>query len=121
MISQTGATPNVYLYSGEQNDANLGFYYLRARSMNTPTGRFWNADPFEGSTDSPLSLHRYLYASGDPVNRIDPSGNVTLTDVVATLAVNNILASVLLGSYNGYRLRGVRSFNDVPFHVSVQV
>jgi hypothetical protein len=46
------------------------------------------------------------------VNRIDPSGNVTLTDVVATLAVNNILASVLLGSYNGYRLRGVRSFDD---------
>ena len=39
IISQSGATPNVYLYSGEQVDPNLGFYYVRARYVNPPTGR----------------------------------------------------------------------------------
>nr|MBA2702657.1 PKD domain-containing protein [Blastocatellia bacterium] len=34
LISRTGTTSNDYLYSGEQFDANLGFYYLRARYMN---------------------------------------------------------------------------------------
>src|SRR5205807_182275 len=29
IISQAGSTPNVYLYSGEQNDQNLALYYLR--------------------------------------------------------------------------------------------
>ncbi|HMG75187.1 MAG TPA: hypothetical protein VK582_16930 [Pyrinomonadaceae bacterium] len=30
LIYHSGTTPNDYLYSGEQFDANLGFYYLRA-------------------------------------------------------------------------------------------
>src|SRR5215469_17270912 len=34
IISQVGTTPNVYLYSGEQNDPNLGLYYLRARYLS---------------------------------------------------------------------------------------
>jgi hypothetical protein len=37
IISQIGSTPNVYLYSGEQNDPNLGFYYLRARYLSQST------------------------------------------------------------------------------------
>ncbi len=35
LIYRSGTTANDYLYSGEQFDANLGFYYLRARYMNT--------------------------------------------------------------------------------------
>jgi hypothetical protein len=30
-LAQTGSTPNTHLYTGEQLDLNLGFYYLRAR------------------------------------------------------------------------------------------
>jgi hypothetical protein len=40
-----------------------------------PTGRFWTMDMEEGRDLEPLSLHKYLYAIGDPVNRIDPMGN----------------------------------------------
>jgi RHS repeat-associated protein len=84
IISQAGATPNVYLYSGEQNDPNLGFYYLRARYLAASSGRFISMDSHEGSLLSPASLHRYVYGNGDPVNRIDPSGLVSLTDVVGS-------------------------------------
>jgi RHS repeat-associated protein len=77
VIASTGTTTNHYLYAGEQRDADLGgLYYLRApRYLNTGTGRFTTMDSFEGTSTEPLSLHKYLYAHADPVNRIDPSGH----------------------------------------------
>ena len=76
LISHTGTTPNDYLYSGEQFDANLGFYYLRARYMNPANGRFWTMDSYEGGRYDPTSLHKYVYAGGNPVNKIDPNGHM---------------------------------------------
>jgi uncharacterized protein RhaS with RHS repeats len=55
----------------------LGLYYLRARYYNPATGRFLSRDPEDGKTKDPASLHKYLYANGDPVNRIDPRGRAT--------------------------------------------
>ncbi len=75
IISQAGTTPNVYLYSGEQNDPNLGFYYLRARYLSQSTGRFWTMDTDEGDPGEPISQHKYTYVGNEPVVRADPSGN----------------------------------------------
>jgi len=74
-ISKTGTTPNVFLYDGEQLDANTGFYNLRARWMNPSIGRFHSMDMYEGQTDDPLSLHKYAYGSNNPINENDPTGN----------------------------------------------
>ncbi len=38
-------------------------------------GMFLNEDSFEGSLKTPPSLHRYLYAAGNPVIYVDASGN----------------------------------------------
>jgi RHS repeat-associated protein len=73
-INTTGSTPNVYLYRGEQYDPDLGLYYLRARYSNPLTGRFPTRDPDAGKIRTPATLHRYLYAGADPVNRVDPTG-----------------------------------------------
>jgi RHS repeat-associated protein len=70
----SGSTPNNYMYRGEQYDSDLGLYYLRARYYNPLTGRFMSRDPLDGDMTDPKSLHKYLYAAGDPVNRADPSG-----------------------------------------------
>ncbi len=75
LISSNTAPQTVYLFTGEQFDPNLGFYYLRARYLNTGTGRFWTRDTWEGNQQDPLSLHRYLYAHANPVNGTDPSGH----------------------------------------------
>jgi len=91
VLTQVGTTPNVYLYAGEQNDPSLGFYYLRSRYLNSNSGRFLTSDTFPGDPESPLSLHKYLYVSADPVNRIDPSGNESLTDLVLTTALESVL------------------------------
>jgi RHS repeat-associated protein len=50
-----------------------------ARYYNAATGRFMSRDPFHGYIDKPATLHKYLYAGGDPVNGLDPSGWVTVT------------------------------------------
>ena len=80
-INSTGSTPNNFLYRDEQYDPDLGLYYLRARYYNPTTGRFMSRDPKEDRVVNPRkkyfdprSLHKYLYAYGDPVNIIDPRG-----------------------------------------------
>jgi len=67
-------TPNTRLFAGQEYDPDLGFYYLRARSLNTATGRFLTQDIYEGDIEQPASLHKYMYAQNNPVNKFDPTG-----------------------------------------------
>jgi len=75
------ATSNNYLYTGEQYDPNLVFYYLRARYYDQTSGRFASRDPVDGFESNPLTLHRYLYAQGQPVSKYDPSGQSTIAQM----------------------------------------
>ncbi len=45
-----------------------------ARYYNPNTGRFMSRDPYDGDAKIPATLHKYLYAGGDPVNLKDPTG-----------------------------------------------
>ena len=90
LIHQTGTTQNVYLYSGEQFDPDLNLYYNRARYLNVSTGRFWSMDTYEGRSQDPSSLHKYLYSVADPVNHRDPSGR-DLADTLGALQVQATL------------------------------
>ena len=98
-FTKVGATPNNYLYRGEQYDSDLALYYLRARYYNPDTGRFLSRDPLDGNAIDPASLHKYLYANGDPVNGIDPMGRGVLIErafLIASLVavqVGNTIAS----------------------------
>ncbi len=83
------AAATSHLYSGEQTDALTGMQYLRARYYNPSIGRFNRVDPFAGNTQDPQSLHKYAYAYANPVMGVDPSGLVSLTELM--LAVSSIL------------------------------
>jgi len=95
LINSTGSTPNNYLFAGEQFDPAIDLYYNRARYFNTSTGRFWSMDTYEGNSQDPLSLHKYLYVAANPINQIDPSGN-QIDDVVAALGAALTIASSAL-------------------------
>ncbi len=95
LLASSGSTPNDYRYTGEQFDGSLGFYYLRARYLNPETGRFWTRDTLAGQNDDPVSLHRYLYASANPINNSDPTGHETLAGQVVTAGGIGSLASSL--------------------------
>lgn len=93
IVSQTGSTPNNYLYAGEQFDPAIDLYYNRARYLNTTTGRFWSIDTYEGNDQDPLSLHKYLYAEGNPVDHMDRGGN-QIDDVIGALAVAVVVVAL---------------------------
>ena len=64
------------LYAGEQFDPGLQMEYLRARYYDQDNGRFNRLDPFEGNCEDPQSLHKYAYCHADPVNGVDPTGEM---------------------------------------------
>ena len=43
-------------------------------------------DPLGESITNPATLHKYLYAGGDPVNRVDPSGREDLEEEPSLLS-----------------------------------
>ena len=102
ILSQPGKPANrrVDLDTGEQFDPDLGFYYLRSRYSNSETGRFWTMDSYEGAPDDPVSLHKYLYAQDNPINRIDPSGNLdfSIGSLQVSIGIQSYLGATI-GSY----------------------
>ncbi len=102
-------TANPYRFTGEEYDADLDLYYLRARYHSPDTGRFWTADPFEGFISDPASLHRYSYVQNNPVNWRDPSGHYTLTEAVVTTQIASIVNTMAVqnGRDNLVRALGV--------------
>jgi RHS repeat-associated protein len=97
LITSSGTTVNVYRYSGEQYDPNLGFYYLRARYLNPNEGRFISRDPFMGFNSDPRSLHKYLYADNNPINMVDPIGQAeTIGGTLGGLTIGAILEAITL-------------------------
>ncbi|WP_371395579.1 RHS repeat-associated core domain-containing protein [Fretibacter rubidus] len=50
--------------------------YMRARYYSPALRRFLNKDPLRGDIESLASLNRYAYVGGDPINAVDPSGEL---------------------------------------------
>ncbi len=99
-------TQSEFLYTGEQWDADLGMYFLRARYLYTNIGRFHSQDTYEGDKGSPLSMHKYLYANGNPAMMVDPSGRFSLSEVTTaisiTLSFSNIAVVSAVSLFNGF-------------------
>ncbi|MCP4379003.1 MAG: RHS repeat-associated core domain-containing protein, partial [bacterium] len=83
----SGASANPYLYRGEQYDADLDAYYLRARYYQPGTGRFLTTEPFGGVPTKPMTQHRYLSGNNDPLSFLDPSGKMSLTETLVTTGI----------------------------------
>ena len=66
---------NEYTYNGESYNPNIHSQYLRARYYNVVTADFLTQDSYLGTILEPLTLNRYSYCVGNPVNFRDPSGH----------------------------------------------
>jgi hypothetical protein len=60
----------------------------QARYLNVNTGRFQTMDTYEGDQQDPRSLHKYLYAEGNPINGIDPSGDDDIGDLMVAMDIS---------------------------------
>jgi RHS repeat-associated protein len=100
LIASDGVPQTDFLFAGEQWDPHLRLYNNRARLLDPGVGRFLNRDTHEGNSEDPLSLHKYLYAHADPANRVDPSGQFALIDLMASMAQRLVIAAEY--TYKGY-------------------
>lgn len=82
------------------DDELLDLHDLRWRSTGLPArllraSSFAIADTYEGEISDPLQLHKYMYAGGNPVNNIDPSGNNYISQLIAT-GIRGVLQGISL-------------------------
>lgn len=85
----TGASDNVFMYTGGIRDRATGLYRLGARWYDPTQGRFTQPDP------SGQEQNSYLYASGDPINKEDPTGLDGVEDILGgAIAIGGALALV---------------------------
>ena len=55
-------------------------------------------DTSEGNNNDPLSLHKYLYCEGNPVNMVDPSGH---DGDLITFEISSSIGASMDAMYNG--------------------
>ncbi|HEX9063248.1 MAG TPA: RHS repeat-associated core domain-containing protein [Clostridia bacterium] len=89
--------------SAISTDEKSGLYYLRARYMDTSTGTFITSDPYSGSIGNPMSLNKYLYANGSPVNFTDPTGYDSLGELMTSMSLESVINSIADLSFVGLR------------------
>ncbi len=111
---QVGESVNRQIFTGQEHDERTGLIYIDARYYDPDIARFTTQDAYLGELGTPPSLHRYLYAYGNPLVYVDPNGNMSIRQWFGideessyeTLAWDNSLGTVL-----GLTVR--QSFYDV--------
>lgn len=82
-------------------------------TYNPQIGRFTTLDPYAGDPQTPQSLHKYLYAHADPIHNVDPSGEMSISELLvagtiaagaAALFIGGLIATV--NDSAGYNLDG---------------
>ena len=79
LLYEWSATPNLNTkkFTGYERDAGSGLDYAQARMYSSEWGRFLSPDPkglAAANQNSPMTLNRYSYTNGNPVNFVDPDG-----------------------------------------------
>ena len=70
---------NELQYTGAVYDDSTGLLYLNARFYDPQTGRFISRDTYRGVPDNADTWHLYAYCANNPVNYVDPSGNLAIS------------------------------------------
>ena len=66
----TSSVGNLYLFSGRRYDAESRKFYFRFRYLDPILGRFMS----RARTAAGGIGNRYSFASGNPINRVNPMG-----------------------------------------------
>ena len=74
VLNTTGNGASSYGFTGEWTDSYNKLIYLRSSYYAPDTGRFLTKDLWQGNYFRPLSLNKWNYVEGNPINLLDPSG-----------------------------------------------
>ena len=107
-LEQTETIANRFHFAGYKWDSVTGKYNCNARWYDPAIYRFTGRDPLLGDFHGPMSLHAYLYCLNEPVNSIDPTGEIAANIVkglitgteVYCIGFGLMLASIEMQSVN---------------------
>jgi len=111
---------NPFRFTGQWYDSEIDQYYLRARMYDPQLMRLTSIDPIRGKFEHPINQNVYLYCANDPLNRIDPSGEMWATQGWATAMTGGII-----GGYGMHTAAiavtaaGVATGNDVLLELGI--
>jgi RHS repeat-associated protein len=97
---------------GMMLDATTGLYYVRARSYDPRTGRFASRDPVAGARSSPEALNPYTFNRNNPTIWIDPSGRISLTELMTVGVIRVTLALTATAAFAAWVSKPVKDPNS---------
>ncbi|MDR1697627.1 MAG: RHS repeat-associated core domain-containing protein [Erysipelotrichaceae bacterium] len=100
---------NPFRYRGYYYDVETNLYYLQSRYYDPKIGRFISKDHLNYLDPKTIGgLNLYAYCGGNPVMRVDPSGNAWY-DVLAWIGIGLVVAAaiVLTAGAAGFVIGGV--------------
>ena len=118
-LAHSGTDPQPYAFTGEPLDPNVGWQYHRARWMDPRIGRFAGMDPYPGRNVDPITLHKYLYAGANAVDRTDPSGlMLNSAELMGVMGAIMTLAAIALPRVQA--VIGVINMNFLRFQRTIE-
>ena len=93
----TANDANRFLYDSEQYDSETGLIYLRCRYYDPALGRFLARDSFQGWLQHPQSSNPYVFVHNNPVNFLDPRGDILWVDTAIGAGIGGLFGVV--GAY----------------------
>jgi RHS repeat-associated protein len=66
------------LWQGQRSDDDSGLTYMNARFYDPELGQFTAPDSLVPDLYQPQTLNRYAIDNDDPINRVDPSGHMSM-------------------------------------------
>jgi RHS repeat-associated protein len=95
-LASTGSATTSLGYAAQYADQESGLVYLRARYYDPATGQFLTPDPLETE-----SRQAYEYATDNPVNARDPSGLLSIDQLLDSLNPVTYFESEITAYENG--------------------
>jgi RHS repeat-associated protein len=99
---------------GQYHDEETDLHYSVARYYAPDLGRFLSIDPHRVPG---ASLNFYTYCDGDPVNRVDPTGEIGLTlgTVLTAIAIGAAVGALVGAGYEIYKQKEEHPKDDIDW------
>jgi RHS repeat-associated protein len=114
--SEFGNSP--FRFTGEWWQNEVGLLHLRARWYLPETGTFLSRDPWPGQVKWPQSLNGWEYVEGNPINLIDPSGQVISRTCTIGPFNSGFGTTIAVDPYSGIGQVVVQAFGIVVVYMA---
>ena len=89
--------------------------------MSPETGTFTTMDTYAGTLDNPVSLHKYLYANGNPVMYKDPTGNFSLMETSVAQGIQATINTIITPGFSLQKMLTLANLAVTAYDVATTI